>query len=143
MLSERERIVELCNKLFIYTDYREWDRLKSEVFTTDVYHDSSSLSGEKPQNMPAAALCDQWRKGLEGLDAVHHQSGNYMINITEGAADIFCYATALHYKEHAKKGNTRQFVGSYHLHATYTPMGWRLDRFQYNLKYIDGNKELV
>jgi len=143
MLTERERVVELCNKLFIYTDYREWERLKTEVFTTDVYFDMSSMNGDKPQMISATDLCDQWRKGFEGLDAVHHQAGNYLITITENGADIFCYATASHYKNQAANGTTREFVGSYHLHATYTPVGWRLDRFQYNMKYVSGNKDLT
>ena len=143
MLSERERLVELCNKLFVYTDYGEWDRLKNEVFTTDVFFDSSSMTGEKPQMLPAAALCDQWKNGFQGIDAVHHQAGNYLITISDSGADIFCYATASHFKEKATNGPTREFVGSYHLHAMYTPMGWRLDRFQYNMKYVSGNKELT
>ena len=142
MISERERIIELCNKLFVYTDYREWDRLLNEVFTADVFCDMSSLSGEKPQMMPATALCEQWQKGFESLDAVHHQSGNYLITIMDNGADIFCYAIASHFKAQASNGTTREFVGSYHLHAMYTPMGWRLDRFQYNLKYVSGNKDL-
>jgi hypothetical protein len=141
MLTERERIVELCNKLFVYTDYREWDRLVNEVFTPDVFVDTTSL-GENSQMMPAQALCEKWKKGFEGLDAIHHQAGNYLINITDHGADIFCYATASHFKAHAQHGHTREFVGSYHLHAIYSPMGWRLDRFQFNLKYVAGNKDL-
>ncbi|MBX7142711.1 MAG: nuclear transport factor 2 family protein [Chitinophagales bacterium] len=141
MLTERERIVELCNKLFIYTDYREWDRLVNEVFTPDVFLDMSSL-GDAPQMLNAAAVCEKWRKGFEDLDAVHHQAGNYLVNIVDHGADVFCYAIASHYKAAAKHGSTRVYTGSYHMHAVYSPMGWRLDRLQFNLKYISGNPEL-
>lgn len=142
MLTERERIVELCNKLFVYIDHREWDRMVNEVFTPDVFVDLTSL-GENSQMMPSPALCEKWKKLYEGLDAVHHQAGNYLISITDHGADIFCYVIGFRYKALAQHGHTREFIGSYHLHAVYSPMGWRIDRYQYNLKFERGNKEMI
>jgi hypothetical protein len=141
MFTEREHIVELCNKLFIYTDQRHWNKLLEDVFTPEVHFDMSSAGGEKAKTVSAAAICDGWKNSLKDLDAIHHQAGNYLITIGEHGADIFCYAIASHFKADAGHGLTRNYSGSYHLHATYTPRGWRLDGFKYHLKFATGNLE--
>jgi hypothetical protein len=41
--SIRDEIVEVINKLFIYTDMQEWDKLQDEIFTNEVLFDMSSL----------------------------------------------------------------------------------------------------
>jgi hypothetical protein len=83
-----------------------------------------------------------WRAGFEGLDAVHHQAGHYLIDVTKDEASLFGYAIATHFKKSAQKGKTRMFVGSYDLKAIRTRLSWRLTQFKYNLKYIDGNTTL-
>jgi hypothetical protein len=135
-------ITELVNKLFTYTDSKQWQKLIDEVFTTDVLFDMSSAGGEGPQTIEAEAICNIWREGLRDLDAVHHQAGHYVINVNGDDADIFAYAIAMHYKKSATKGNTRSFVGSYELKATRGIHGWRMTAFKYNLKFMDGNVRL-
>jgi hypothetical protein len=39
--------------------------------------------------------------------------------------------------------NTRIFVGSYDFHLIKNGENWQIDKFKYNLKYIDGNPNLV
>jgi hypothetical protein len=142
--SKQDEIIELVNKLFVYTDFRQWSKLQKEVFKDEVLFDMSSLGAGEPKKLKAAAICDMWASGFNGIDHVHHQSGNFIVNFKEGLeAEVFCYAIATHYKASATKGNTREFVGSYELHASLTDIGWRLDSFKYNLKYANGNTELV
>jgi hypothetical protein len=138
--SVREQIIEIVNKLFVYTDYQEWDKLINEVFTEEIQFDMTSLGGEA-KKMAAKEVCEVWQKGFEGLDAVNHLAGNHLVTINEQAADVFAYATATHYKSSATQGKTREFVGSYNLHLIYTEQGWRIDVFKYNLKYMNGNIE--
>ena len=45
--SIRDSIVEIVNKLFVYTDLQQWDKLQTEVFTDRGLFDMSSLGGEK------------------------------------------------------------------------------------------------
>ena len=139
--SIREEIIEVVNKLFIYTDYQQWDQLMDEVFAELVHLDMSSLGGEV-SNTTARAICESWKEGFKGLDAINHLGGNYIVTIRGKEADVFAYATATHYKKDAKNGHTREFVGSYDLHLTHSDIGWRIDTFKYNLKYINGNIEL-
>src|SRR5918993_146610 len=138
--SKREEIVELVNKLFVYTDSRQWDKLVKDVFKEKVRFDMSSLGAGPAKELKASEICDMWKNGFQGIDHVHHQSGNFVVEFngeTEAVeANVICYATASHYKEAAKNGKTREYVGSYELHASFTDLGWRLDSFKYNLKYI-------
>lgn len=141
--SSREEVIELVNKLFIYTDYQRWNDLLKEVFYEDVYFDMSTLGGGAPTSMKASAICDAWRTGFAGIDSIHHQAGNYLVNFVESSrVEIYCYAIASHFKQSATEGKTREFVGSYDIGARMTKNGWRIDHFKYNLKYIDGNTAL-
>jgi hypothetical protein len=142
--SKREIIIELVNKLFIYTDSRQWNLLEKEVFKEEVNFDMSSLGAGEPKKISAKEICAMWTKGFEGIDQVHHQAGNFIVDFHEEGieAAIFCYAVATHFKAAAKNGKTREFAGSYNLHASFTDRGWRIDAFKYNVKYVNGNADL-
>jgi hypothetical protein len=141
--SVREQVVEIVNKLFVYTDGRQWKKLLDEVFSASVLFDMSSAGGGGAATLPAKEICDAWEKGFEGIDAVHHQAGNYLVTINNTAATVQAYAIAIHFKKTAQHGNTRQFVGSYDLELSEVPgKGWRIYTFRYNLKFIDGNADL-
>lgn len=142
LFTIREQIVEVVNKLFVYTDAQEWEKLQQEVFTEQVLFDMSSIGG-KEMVTTAVNICQIWKEGFTGIDAVNHLAGNYLINIKDEMADVFAYATATHYKQAATQGKTREFVGTYNLHLTLYEYGWRIDQFRYNLKYATGNLELT
>ncbi len=135
-------LTELTNKLFMYTDSRDWQKLIEEVFTDHVDFDMSSAGGGTPQRLKAGDICKTWKQGFHDVDAVHHQAGHYLITVSGSTADIYAYAVATHYKKSATKGHTRSFTGSYNLQATLLNEGWRLHAFKYNLKYADGNTTL-
>jgi hypothetical protein len=139
LVADKLELTELANKLFMYTDSKQWQPMLDEVFSAKVWFDMSSAGGGPAQETTAAAICDAWNEGLRPLDAVHHQAGHYLIAVDGDKASIYAYSVAFHYKKTALKGQTRSFVGSYDLKAVRTDDGWRLSQFKYNLKYIDGN----
>jgi len=143
VLTLREQIVETVNRLFVYTDYQDWDNLQLEVFADKVLVDMASMGAAKAELLDAKEVCLMWQKGFEGLDAIHHQAGNYIIKISDEVAEVTAYSIASHFKAAAKNGNTREFVGSYDLHLSSTKNGWRIDQFKYNLKYMTGNADLI
>jgi len=142
LAADKIELTELANKLFMYCDARQWDKMLVEVFIPVIWFDASSLGAGEPCSMEARDVCNSWEEGLSGLDAIHHQAGQYVINVVNDNADIYGYATASHYKKAATKGNTRTFVGSYDLKAERGAMGWRLSQFKFNLKYMEGNVSL-
>ena len=139
--TEREQIVETVNKLFIYTDHRNWDKLQSEVFSKFVHLDMTSMGGEV-RELLAREICENWQQGFQDLDAINHLAGNYLVTINDHRADVFAYATATHYKKNAKRGSTRDFVGTYDLSLVKNPEGWRITKMKYNLRYATGNLQL-
>jgi hypothetical protein len=139
--SERDKIVEVVNKLFVYTDMQDWSKLQNEVFSDEVFFDMSSLGGKKMETTPQE-ICEIWKNGFVSIDSVNHLAGNYLIEINDITATVFAYATATHYKESATKGKTREFVGTYNISLIKKESGWKIDRFKYNLKFANGNADL-
>jgi hypothetical protein len=140
-VNDKMELNELTNKLFMHTDAQQWDLLLSEVFTDTIQFDMSSINGQPSEQIKASEVCEMWKNGFVGIDAVHHQGGHCVITVKEDMADIYAYAVATHYKKETTVGNTRSFTGSYNLKALRTGKGWRLTHFKYNLKFTDGNVE--
>lgn len=141
-MTTREQLIETVNRLFVYTDYQKWDQLKDEVFSEHVHFDMTSLGGEA-KVMSSKEICAMWKDGFQGIDAINHLAGNYLVDLHgDDQANVFAYATATHYKANAKHGNTREFVGSYNLELKKSDNGWRINAFKYKLKYMSGNSTL-
>jgi hypothetical protein len=141
LLIERNHIIDRVNKLFIATDNRGWAAVK-ECFTDSVLFDMTSLAGSEPSILSSEDIVGTWDAGLKALKAVHHQSGNFLVEIDDKEANVFCYGIAAHYLPNKTNRNVRTFVGSYDMHLVQYGSDWKIDRFKYNLKYIDGNPDL-
>ncbi|MEU2036786.1 nuclear transport factor 2 family protein [Nocardia amamiensis] len=140
-LADRLAIVDVITKMFVYTDQRRWEALSAEVFTPKVDFDGGF--GGPVGERAAADIIEDWRTGLADLDGLHHQSGNHLIDLHGDTATVHADAIAVHVKNAAVNGKTRTFVGSYSIGAERTAEGWRVNRFHYHLKVIDGNADLT
>lgn len=140
-LADRLAIVDVITKMFVYTDQKRWEDLSAEVFTATVDFDGG-FGGPAGERAADDIIAD-WRTGLADLDGVHHQSGNHLIDLDGDTARVHADAIAVHVKNAATEGRTRTFVGSYSLGVERTAQGWRVNRFHYHLKVIDGNADLV
>ena len=117
---------------------QEWEKLQAEVFSDDVFFDMSSMGG-KIGETSSLEICETWKNGFLGIDSINHLAGNYLVQIHDTIATVFAYATATHYKESAKKGKTREFIGSYRISLMKHGIGWRVYEFKYDLKFAIGN----
>ncbi|MGE0397452.1 MAG: nuclear transport factor 2 family protein [Kofleriaceae bacterium] len=131
-MSDREAIVDVITHLFVGTDDRDWERVK-RCFCDQVVFDMTSLGGGTPETKTPQQIVDGWDVGLRGIDAIHHQAGNYLVEVSGAEATAFCYGVAYH---HRKGQPTRMFVGSYDFHFTRTE-GWRIDRFAFRVKFVE------
>jgi hypothetical protein len=138
---EKERAIETVTRLFIYTDNRDWPKVKS-LFMPQVLFDMTSMTGGRPSTVTPQEIVDGWTAGLSPLKAIHHQAGNFLVEVGEEDATVFCYGVAWHYLPNKTGRDTRTFVGSYNIHLVKRESEWKIDRFEYNLKFIDGNKDL-
>lgn len=140
-LLDRTRIIETINQLFIGTDNRDWNLVKS-CFRPSVLFDMSSLGAGPAKQTTPDEIASAWEAGLKPLKAIHHQAGNHIVRILGNTAEAFCYGIATHYLPNKTNANTRTFVGSYDFELAKDADRWVIVKFKFNLKYIDGNLTL-
>ena len=140
-VKDQNEVIAVANELFICTDNRDWSCVR-DMFAPEVFFDMTSLSGGEPEKKTPQQIADMWDQGLKAVKAIHHQAGNYQATVKGNEADLFCYGIAYHYLPNPTNQNTRVFVGSYNYHLVNGDGGWKIDRFKFNLKFIDGNKDL-
>jgi SnoaL-like protein len=138
---DRNDVIIVADRLFICTDNRDWSCVR-DVFAPEVLFDMTSLGAARVEKKTPQQIADVWDQGLKAVKAVHHQSGNYQVTIKGNEAYLFCYSISYHYLPNPTNRNTRVFVGSYDFHLVKGERGWKIDRFKFNLKFIDGNKDL-
>jgi hypothetical protein len=142
LILNRIRLIDTVTKLFVYIDRLEWTKVLDECLAPEVLLDMKSLSGTEPAKVAATDIVAGWDAGLKSLEAVHHQSGNFLVTVRDTDADVFCYGITTHYLPNASGENVRIFVGSYDFHLNRSGDQWRIDLLRFNLKYIDGNPNL-
>ena len=140
-IVDQTKIIETINRLFIGTDNRDWALVKN-CFAPSVLFDMSSLGAGEPKHLTPDDIISAWDTGLKPLKAIHHQAGNYLVDVNGTKAEAFCYGIASHYLPNKSNNNTRTFVGSYEFELLKNSGGWRITTFKFNLKYIDGNPDL-
>ena len=141
-LLEKDRIIDTINSLFIFTDNRDW-KAAENCFADKVHFDMTSMGAEKVEVLEPKQITQMWEEGLGSLEAIHHQAGNYKVEIRENKAIAYCYGIASHFKKTVSGKNTRTFVGSYSFHLQKDKDKWKIDSFKFNMKYVDGNVDLV
>lgn len=140
-LVEKDRIIDTINQLFIATDNRDWPAVRG-CLADNVLLDMASLAGGRPSRLTAEQVASGWEEGLKPIESVHHQAGNYRVEVQGEQASAFCYGIASHFRRNRSGRNTRVFVGSYDFHLQRIEDRWLIDSFRFNLKYVDGNAEL-
>lgn len=140
-LVDKQQIVEALTDLFVATDRRDWAAVRA-CLADEVLFDMSSLGGPPPARTRGADIARSWETGLAPLAALHHQVGNFRVWPSGDQADAFCYGIALHYRPNPSGRNTRTFVGSYAFGLRRSEGRWRIDRFRFDAKWIEGNLEL-
>jgi hypothetical protein len=140
LLDERDA-ARIVIDLFTATDRRDWARVEA-CLAPRLTLDMTSLAGGAPQEITGASLAAMWRDGLASIDHVHHQVGNLVVHVSGDEADATCYGIALHHRKIASPRATRVFVGSYRIHLARLGGRWRIDRFVFDLAFLEGNLEL-
>lgn len=142
-LLDRERVVARVTELFLATDRKDWAAVE-RCFTTDVRFDMSSVGAGPASTVRAADIAAGWRTGLDPIEHVHHQAGNFVVTIEGDRAHAFCYGVAWHHRTRQDGRNVRTFVGSYDYElARHGADGdWRIAAMRFDLKFIDGNAAL-
>ena len=140
-LLEKDAVITTVNCLFRSVDEKDWPQAES-CLAPRVLLDVTSLAGGEPEETTGAAMVDGWRESLSHLDAIHHQAGNYEVEVHGEEAEASVYGIAYHFLPNDTGRNVRTFVGTYDIHLRKHGGSWRIDRLRYNLKFLDGNTDL-
>ena len=135
-LVERQKVEDVVNKLFIETDQRHW-REVAKLFSDQVNLDMSSLSRQPASVETPKQIINGWEKGLSPVQAIQHQTSNFLTEISGTNAKVFCYGTATHYKNPAFRENVASIVGSYDVHLVKVGDTWKIDSMKFNKKYVE------
>lgn len=139
-LLEKDAVISAVNRLFRSVDDRDWEEARS-CFAPAVYLDMASVSGAEPALTAGAEIVAGWSGELDRLDAVHHQAGNYEVEVHGEEASARCNGTAWHHRAGEPGGRTTVFVGSYDVGLRKQRGVWKIHRLRYDLKFVDGNGE--
>ncbi len=140
LVTERERVIEAVTTLFVSIDNRDWDAVRS-CFTEKVLFNTTLTEGN-PELLSRDQIIQDWQEGLECLEAIHHQVGNFLVRLHENEVIVFCYGIAYHYLPSRSNRNTKLFVGSYDISLIPEGGGWKITAFTFNSKFVAGNLKL-
>ena len=140
-ILDQQHVVDVITRLFVATDQRDWDAVRN-CFEPHVRFDMTSVAGGNPATLTAQQIADGWADGLDPIEHIHHQAGNFITTVDGDQARAFCYGIAYHYRKTKSGKNTRMFVGSYDVDLRRHADHWKISAFKFNLKFIDGNKNL-
>jgi hypothetical protein len=110
------------------------------LFAPQVRFDMSSVGGAPEAITTPQQIASGWRTGLDPIEHVHHQAGNFVVHLDGPTADVFCYGLAYHFRRREGGRNTRLFVGSYNFRFEQFEKAWLITAMRFNLKFMDGNE---
>jgi hypothetical protein len=139
---KRDDINGRLHHLFRSVDAKNWESAK-EILAEKVELDM----GEGPSSKTADEVIESWKTATADADGLHHQVGNYGIEINGREARLMFLGTATHYKKVKSGKNTRTFYGSYEVtmqqpEGDPTNWAWKITKFKYTNKFMDGNLTL-
>lgn len=138
--QEMIEINQVVAQLFVATDQKDWQAVEA-CFAEKVELDYSSMSGIPASSLTPNEITTAWKSILPGFKFTHHQVGNFIGELNEDSAHVFCYGTATHYLEN-EAGNVWTVVGSYDFDLIKQNNQWKVKAMTFNFKYQDGNVEL-
>lgn len=141
VMNDNSAIEETITKLFVNTDRRNWSGVEAQ-FASKVTLDYSSMTENQASEVTPTAITSGWKTVLPGFTSTHHQLGNFITEVNEDKAHLFCYGTATHYLED-DSGNVWTVVGSYDFDLEKTDGNWNITSMTFNYNYQDGNGELI
>jgi len=141
-LVPRQEVEDAVTRMFVATDERDWPTVESS-FTDPFVLDMTSMVGGSSATMTPHQVAMTWAQAFKALDHVHHQAGNFRTSVDGQYANVRCYGVAFHYRAGiTAQVKSRTFVGTYDFDLFLQAGRWRISKFTYKLKFIEGNLEL-
>jgi uncharacterized protein len=135
-------IINTLQGVFNSADKRDWKQCTG-YFADEVFVDFSSLNNVPGSKMKGTDLVKGWEGFLPKFRSTQHMVTNFDISINGNKANATFYGHAIHHLPHTKGGDLWGVYGVYHAVLNQTAAGWKITEFALNLKYIEGNKNML
>jgi len=141
-LGDRLAVQDALVAMFTATDDRDWDAVAA-AFADRVALDYTSLSGGEPAVLSGRQIAEAWSAALGGLDATHHLTGNYLIDVEADRATARFAATATH-RRAGGHGDPLWTLGARY-HAELRPTGgrWLITALTMTAIWGQGNQAIL
>ncbi|MEJ2852367.1 MULTISPECIES: nuclear transport factor 2 family protein [unclassified Saccharothrix] len=141
-MSDRDEIVEVCTRMAVHADRREWDRL-GEVFAPSVTLDYTSLNGGEPATLAPADIVGAWSGFLGAFDATQHLVANHLVAVTGDSAVCTASFQATHVLANRFGSPLWTLGGNYEFRLVRLEGVWRIAGVVMTVVWADGNKDLL
>ncbi len=141
-LIERQAVVNVCTRMALHVDRREWQMLK-EVFADEVRMDYTSLNGGEPAVLTPQQIVDAWSQMLGEFDATQHLVANHLVTIEGDTAVCTASFHATHRLAHPFGASLWTLGGTYRFDLLRAEGGWKISGVVMTALWGDGNQELM
>jgi ketosteroid isomerase-like protein len=139
-LIDRQAIVDVLTRYTTALDLKDWDLL-AEQFTPDAVVDYSAEGG--PVCHGRAEMVADCQADLGKLDATHHLTGNFVIEVQGDAATSRSLVQAWHYSAAGgERGGTQLMAGGYEDRLVRTSDGWKLEHRRLLVAFESGDQSI-
>lgn len=129
----------LLDKLFVLTDAKAWEELRTLFVNDTMIVDMSSLAGGGPVEMTADELIAGFTAGLHADKISHHMATNMQVVLRDTRAEVTAQGYAWNLVTTLPAGKDFwETWGSYRLTCQQVGKKWRIDGFSYFSKHTRG-----
>lgn len=139
--AEKSKIIETYSAIFLNSDTRQWDKVKS-AFADTVNLDYASLSGKPGSSIKSDDIIEAWSAVFPKFNFTMHYLTNHSVSLQENQATASCYGHAIHQLKGAEGGDFWEVYGVYDITLEKTEDDWKVTGLRYNHKYAIGNLKL-
>jgi len=132
---DRQAIIDVLIKYVTALDQKDWELL-AEQFTPDAVVDYSAEGG--PVCRGRAEVVADCQADLGALDATHHLTGNFAVDVQGDVATSTSLVQAWHYSG----GATQLMAGGYRDRLVRTPEGWKLEHRELRVAFESGDQSI-
>ena len=130
-------IREVADDLFVFTDRKDWGRLRTLFVEGPIEVDMSSLLGGGPVSMTASELVSGFAAGLHARKQSHHMATNYRVDIAGDTAEL--WANGYAWNRLDGQPEIWETWGNYRISFRRTASAWRISAFRYFAKFNRGD----
>ncbi|MGA5462076.1 nuclear transport factor 2 family protein [Mycobacterium sp. NPDC050041] len=136
--EDRLAITDAVTGVGLFADLRQWERVGA-LLADEVTTDYVSVFGGEPATVTRAALLEQWRATLGGLDATQHQITNVVVSPEGAGAIALSHVRAAHWFD----GRSWTLGGVYTHHLRHGPAGWQVTVMAIQRLYEEGDRGVL